>query len=192
MGELERSLGAARILRKVGHIPVRRMVMDLNNDQRSGSSRLHAAAAGCVHAHTGYEPPTKPDMLVAAWAALILCNRTDLEHATPIHHWADRGYVTLQIDLRTTWTGFLTRAAHARLHPSIFFSLERRKEPGDQATTTQLHPRRAAHAAPSVLPDHHVQPVPGAVTGREGMVAGGFSSRRAGSCVFPRSGASAG
>lgn len=83
-GEVERSLGVACSLRDDGHIPIQRIDMDLNSDQRFGSSKLHTAAVGYIRSH-GYEPHTKPDMLIATWAANILCNGTGQKHEAPIH-----------------------------------------------------------------------------------------------------------
>lgn len=83
-GEVERSLDVARSLTEAGRIPVQRIDMDLNSDQRFGSSRLHTAAVGYIRSH-GYEPHTKPDMLIATWAANILCNGTGRKHEAPIH-----------------------------------------------------------------------------------------------------------
>ena len=97
-GEVERSLQVADTLRADGMIPVRHIDMDLNSDERFGSQRLHAAAVGYVRAH-GYEPHTKPDMLIASWAANILCNGTGAKHEAPINRMVDRGDVTLQTDL---------------------------------------------------------------------------------------------
>ncbi|MCB0789890.1 MAG: hypothetical protein KDB75_11330, partial [Flavobacteriales bacterium] len=71
-GEVERSLEVARTLSSEGHIPVSRIDMDLNSDPQYGSHRLHAAAVGYVRAH-GYEARTKPELLIASWAANILC-----------------------------------------------------------------------------------------------------------------------
>ena len=71
-GEVERSLEVARTLSSEGHIPVSRIDMDLNSDPQYGSHRLHAAAVGYVRAH-GYETRTKPELLIASWAANILC-----------------------------------------------------------------------------------------------------------------------
>lgn len=96
-GEVERSLTVATLLRETGNIPVERIDMDLNSDERFGSNKLHAAAVGYIRSH-GYEPHTKPDMLIATWAANLLCNGTGLKHEAPIPG-RDEGDVTLQIDL---------------------------------------------------------------------------------------------
>ena len=69
----ERSLAVAQLLRTAGDIPVKRIDMDLNSDERFASNKLHAAAIGYIRSH-GYEPHTKPDMLIASWAANVLCN----------------------------------------------------------------------------------------------------------------------
>lgn len=65
-----------------GKIAVQRIDMDLNSDERFGSHKLHSAAMGYIRSH-GYEPHTKPDMLIATWAANILCNGTGAKHKPP-------------------------------------------------------------------------------------------------------------
>jgi predicted RNase H-related nuclease YkuK (DUF458 family) len=72
-GEVERSLAVAQLLRETGRIPVKRIDMDLNSDNRFASNKLHTAAVGYIRSH-GYEPYTKPEMLIASWAANVLCN----------------------------------------------------------------------------------------------------------------------
>jgi predicted RNase H-related nuclease YkuK (DUF458 family) len=71
-GEVERSLDVARALRDEGGVPVARIDMDLNSDPRFGSHRLHTTAVGYVRAQ-GYDAHTKPDLLMATWAANVLC-----------------------------------------------------------------------------------------------------------------------
>ncbi len=72
-GEVERSLAVARNLTTEGGIHVNRIDMDLNADERHGSSKLITAAVGYVRSY-GYEARTKPDLLIASWAADVLCN----------------------------------------------------------------------------------------------------------------------
>lgn len=96
-GEVERSLSIADLLR-VERIPVTHIDMDLNSDVRYGSHKLHTAAVGYIRSH-GYEPHTKPEMLIASWAANVLCNGMGRKHEAPIHGKVDRGDVTLQTDL---------------------------------------------------------------------------------------------
>ena len=71
-GEVERSIVVARILTHEGGVRVSRIDLDLNSDPRFGSHRLYSTAVGYVRAH-GYEARTKPDMLIASWAANVLC-----------------------------------------------------------------------------------------------------------------------
>lgn len=71
-GEVERSVDVARLLTVEGGIRISRIDMDLNSDPRHGSNRLHTSAVGYVRAQ-GYEARTKPDMLIATWAANVLC-----------------------------------------------------------------------------------------------------------------------
>lgn len=82
-GEVERSLEVARLLTQEGGVQVSRIDMDLNSDPRFGSHRLHTAAVGYVRAQ-GYEIRTKPDLLIATWAANVLCNGTGRKHETPV------------------------------------------------------------------------------------------------------------
>ena len=60
-------------LRETGRIPVTRIDMDINSDDLYDSNKLHSAAVGYIRSH-GYEPHTKPDLLIASWAANVLCN----------------------------------------------------------------------------------------------------------------------
>ncbi len=92
-GEVERSLSVAQYLR-TQRIPVDHIDMDLNSDGRYASNKLHTAAVGYIRSH-GYEPHTKPELLVATWAANVLCNGTGRKHEAPIHGKVDRGDVTL-------------------------------------------------------------------------------------------------
>ncbi len=80
-----------------GQIPVHRIDMDLNSDARFGSHKLHTAAVGYIRAH-GYEPHTKPDLLIAIGPRM--CSATEGPKARSPHPVErDRGDVTLQIDL---------------------------------------------------------------------------------------------
>ncbi len=71
-GEVERSVDIAQLLRTQGGIPVRTIDMDLNSDPRFRSNRLHTTAVGYVRSQ-GYEARTKPELLIAGWAANVLC-----------------------------------------------------------------------------------------------------------------------
>lgn len=70
-GEVELSLEVARTLME-GGVNVSRIDMDLNSDPRFGSHKLHTTAVGYVRAQ-GYEARTKPELLIATWAANVLC-----------------------------------------------------------------------------------------------------------------------
>ena len=54
----------------------------MNSDPRYGSHVLYNAAVGYVRSF-GYEARTKPDLLVASWAANVLCNGYGRMHETP-------------------------------------------------------------------------------------------------------------
>ncbi len=73
-GEVERSLAVAHWLSQEGHLPVHGIDLDLNPDPSVGSHLLYSAAIGLVRAR-GYEPRTKPELLMATWAANVLCHR---------------------------------------------------------------------------------------------------------------------
>jgi predicted RNase H-related nuclease YkuK (DUF458 family) len=72
-GEVERSLDVARTLTIDGGIRISRIDMDLNSDPRFGSHKLHTTAVGYVTSQ-GYQAGTKPDLLIATWAANVLCH----------------------------------------------------------------------------------------------------------------------
>ena len=71
-GEVERSLEVAEVLRNEGGVTVSRIDMDINCDPRFASHKLHTTAVGYVRAR-GYEARTKPEMLIGACAANVLC-----------------------------------------------------------------------------------------------------------------------
>jgi predicted RNase H-related nuclease YkuK (DUF458 family) len=71
-GEVERSLEVARTLSDVGGIRISRIDMDINSDPRFASHKLHTTAVGYVRSQ-GYETRTKPELLIATWAANLLC-----------------------------------------------------------------------------------------------------------------------
>lgn len=71
--EVENSLQLAHWLTGTAEIAVSRIDMDLNEDPRFGSNRLHSAAVGYIRAH-GYETRTKPGLMIASWAANVLCH----------------------------------------------------------------------------------------------------------------------
>ncbi|MBP6391533.1 MAG: hypothetical protein KA175_08000 [Flavobacteriales bacterium] len=81
-GEVERSIYVAQWLTREGQVKVRCIDLDLNSDPKFGSHRLHSTAIGYVRAH-GYEARTKPELLMASWAANILCNGDGGKHETP-------------------------------------------------------------------------------------------------------------
>lgn len=71
-GEVERSLEVARTLTDAGGVRISRIDMDINSDPRFASHKLHTTAVGYVRSQ-GYETRTKPDLLIATWAANLLC-----------------------------------------------------------------------------------------------------------------------
>ncbi|MCB0790178.1 MAG: hypothetical protein H6595_03005 [Flavobacteriales bacterium] len=81
-GEVERSIAVAEHLSHDGGVHVERIDLDLNSDPRYASHRIYQAAVGYVRAQ-GYDTRTKPDMVIASWAANALCNGWGRTHETP-------------------------------------------------------------------------------------------------------------
>lgn len=71
--ELQRSIDLACYLREEGGFKIEQIDLDYNSDPKYFSNKLFSAAVGYVQA-MGYEPKAKPDMLMATWAANVLCN----------------------------------------------------------------------------------------------------------------------
>ncbi|MCB9170633.1 MAG: hypothetical protein H6597_07890 [Flavobacteriales bacterium] len=81
-GEVERSLAVAEHLTHEGGVHVERIDLDLNSDPRYASHRLYQTAVGYVRSQ-GYDTRTKPDLVIASWAANALCNGWGRMHETP-------------------------------------------------------------------------------------------------------------
>lgn len=72
-GETERSIQLAELLREELNIRVKQIELDYNSEARFASHKLLSAASGYVQS-LGYVAKAKPEMLVAAWAADVLCH----------------------------------------------------------------------------------------------------------------------
>jgi len=70
--ELQRSIDLAGYLREQGGVTIEQIDLDYNSDPQYFSNKLFSAAVGYVQA-MGYVPKTKPNMLMATWAANVLC-----------------------------------------------------------------------------------------------------------------------
>lgn len=71
--ELQRSIELAGYLRFEGGIQIAQIDLDLNSDPKYFSNKLLPAAVGYVQS-MGYEAKSKPDLLMATWAANALCS----------------------------------------------------------------------------------------------------------------------
>lgn len=72
-GELQRSIDVAGYLRFECDIQVWQIDLDLNSDPDFPSNKVFQAAVGYAQS-MGYQAKTKPDLLLATWAANILVN----------------------------------------------------------------------------------------------------------------------
>ncbi|MDA0714479.1 MAG: hypothetical protein O3B83_04350 [Bacteroidetes bacterium] len=71
-GELERSIALADYLKNEMGIKIQQIDLDYNEDPSFPSNKVLSAAAGYIQA-MGYEVKAKPDLLMATWAANVLC-----------------------------------------------------------------------------------------------------------------------
>ena len=72
-GELERSIKLAEYLQNELLIEVAQIDLDYNEDETYPSNKVLNAAAGYVQS-LGYTVKAKPELLMAVWAANVLCN----------------------------------------------------------------------------------------------------------------------
>lgn len=70
--ELERSIAVADHLKAQG-VMVHQIDMDYNSDPSFASNKVWSAAVGYVKS-MGYRSGSKPDLLIASWAANVICN----------------------------------------------------------------------------------------------------------------------
>ncbi|MBV42963.1 MAG: hypothetical protein CL834_08010 [Crocinitomicaceae bacterium] len=71
-GETERSVALARLILEECNIRVKQIDLDYNSDPAYPSQKLIAASAGYISS-LGFEAKAKPNLLMAAWAANVLC-----------------------------------------------------------------------------------------------------------------------
>ncbi|NND93704.1 MAG: hypothetical protein HKN45_02500 [Flavobacteriales bacterium] len=72
-GELERSVQLAEYLQNELLIEVQQIDLDYNADESFPSNKVLNAASGYVQS-LGYTVKAKPELLMAVWAANVLCN----------------------------------------------------------------------------------------------------------------------
>jgi predicted RNase H-related nuclease YkuK (DUF458 family) len=72
-GELQRSIDVAGYLKFECDVPIEQIDLDLNSDPEFPSNKVFQAAVGYAQS-MGYKAKTKPDLLMATWAANVLVN----------------------------------------------------------------------------------------------------------------------
>jgi predicted RNase H-related nuclease YkuK (DUF458 family) len=72
-GELQRSIDVAGYLKFECDMPIEQIDLDLNSDPEFSSNKVFQAAVGYAQS-MGYKAKTKPDLLMATWAANVLVN----------------------------------------------------------------------------------------------------------------------
>lgn len=72
-GELQRSIDVAGYLKFECGIPIEQIDLDVNSDPEFPSNKVFTAAVGYAQS-LGYKAKTKPDLLMATWAANVLVN----------------------------------------------------------------------------------------------------------------------
>ena len=71
-GETERSVMYAHWIREKCGVKVKQIDLDFNSDPAYPSNRILGASEGYIRS-LGFEPKAKPNLLMAAWAANVLC-----------------------------------------------------------------------------------------------------------------------
>ncbi len=72
-GELERSLNLATAIREKTGIEIKQIDLDFNSNPEFASNKLLTAAKGYLNS-LGFVSRAKPNLLIAAWAADVLCH----------------------------------------------------------------------------------------------------------------------
>ncbi len=72
-GELQRSIDVAGFLKFECDVPIEQIDLDVNSDPEYPSNKVFQAAVGYAQS-LGYKAKTKPDLLMATWAANVLVN----------------------------------------------------------------------------------------------------------------------
>lgn len=71
-GETERSARLSEWLRSDCEVPIYQVELDFNSDPEYESYKLLSASRGYIQS-LGFKCAAKPDLLIAAWAANVLC-----------------------------------------------------------------------------------------------------------------------
>ncbi len=72
-GETERSVALATLILEECGLRVKQIDLDYNSDPSYPSQKLISASSGYI-ASLGFEAKAKPSLLMAAWAANVLCH----------------------------------------------------------------------------------------------------------------------
>ena len=71
-GETERSVALANLILEECGLRVHQIDLDFNSDSKYASHKLVSASSGYITS-LGFNSKVKPDLLMAAWAANVLC-----------------------------------------------------------------------------------------------------------------------
>ena len=71
-GETERSVELANLILEGCNLRVNQIDLDFNSDSQYASHKLVSASSGYITS-LGFKSKVKPDLLMAAWAANVLC-----------------------------------------------------------------------------------------------------------------------
>ncbi len=71
-GETERSVALANLILEECGLRVHQIDLDFNSDSKYASHKLVSASSGYITS-LGFSSKVKPDLLMAAWAANVLC-----------------------------------------------------------------------------------------------------------------------
>ena len=71
-GETERSVELANLILEECNLRVNQIDLDFNSDSQFASHKLVSASSGYITS-LGFKSKVKPDLLMAAWAANVLC-----------------------------------------------------------------------------------------------------------------------
>ncbi|MDA0940256.1 MAG: hypothetical protein O2990_04580 [Bacteroidetes bacterium] len=71
-GETERSVALANLILAECNLRVHQIDLDFNSDSKYASHKLVSASSGYITS-LGFDSKVKPDLLMAAWAANVLC-----------------------------------------------------------------------------------------------------------------------
>lgn len=72
-GETERSVELANLIRERCGVTIQQIDLDFNTDPAFPSNKLLSASTGYINS-LGYQSKAKPNLLMAVWAANVLCH----------------------------------------------------------------------------------------------------------------------